>query len=174
MSQYLNSNNLLLIIIFLLLITSIVVIIFKTFKGRARRFYKSKGPFLLSVGEKRFFDALQNSIGLDMYICPKVRIADIVEVNIPKYDKEFWPKFNKISQKHIDFLICNRADFAPRLIIELDGGSHDEKARSLRDALVNNVFKDAEIPILHINPSNFYEYKSLRELISQAIKINKN
>jgi hypothetical protein len=37
------------------------------------RSYKPKGDFLLSLGEKKFFDALVQSVPEDMYICPNVR-----------------------------------------------------------------------------------------------------
>jgi len=160
--------------IFLLVVVFVAIIVFKKFRGSVRRIYKSKGPYLLSPGEKKFFDALVAVAGQDQYVCPKVRIADLVEVDLPESDKNFWASFNKISQKHVDFVICDRADFSPLLIIELDGGSHNEKSQSLRDELVNKVFKDADIPILHIKPTNFYEYKSLREQISMTIKENNN
>jgi hypothetical protein len=175
MLQYFDNTSILILFISIFLlgfIFIVITIVLKTLQGKSRRIYKQKGPYLLSPGEKRFFDALIKVIQPSIYVCPKVRIADIVEVDISKDDKEFWPKFNKISQKHVDFVICSRTNFAPLLIIELDGGSHNEKSQSLRDATVDNVFKDAQIPILHIKPSNFYEYKTLRENISQAI--NKN
>jgi hypothetical protein len=170
MLQNFSNTILLYSVVFLLLVVFLAFVVFKTFKGAGRRIYKPKGPYLLSSGEKKFFDALINVISPKQYVCPKVRIADLVEVDLPESDKDFWKSFNKISQKHVDFVICDRNDFSPLLIIELDGGSHKEKSQSLRDELVNKVFKDADIPILHIKPTSFYEYKTLREEISQAIK----
>lgn len=140
------------------------------FRKRGRRFYKAKGPYLLSVGEKAFFDALQQVIAPDMYVCPKIRIADIIDMAIPKTDPQFWPKFNQISQKHIDFLLCNKNTFAPLLVIELDGGSHHDPKRTARDALVDTAFGQADIPMLHIPVSSFYPYKELREQIAHAIQ----
>lgn len=134
---------------------------------------------MLSEGEKRFFDALQHSISPDMYICPKVRIADLVEMAIDRTDKEFWPKFNQISKKHVDFVICSKATFAPLVIVELDGGSHNENSRSLRDILVDDVFRDADIPMLHIPVSNIYSPSKLSQqiglaIIEKTVKINSN
>src|SRR4030042_5360226 len=94
--------------IFLLLVVFVAIVVFKIFKGSRRRIYKTKGPYLLSSGEKKFFDALINVVGQNHYICPKVRVADLVEVDLPESDKYFWSNFNKISQKHVDFVICNR------------------------------------------------------------------
>jgi len=160
-----------LIYAFLLLFAAMAIFaFFKRLLFVNKRIYKAKGPYLLSPGENKFFDALTKVLDSNFYICPKVRIADLVEVDLPENSKDFWKSFNKISQKHVDFVICNRSDFSPKLIIELDGGSHNDRSKTLRDALVDKVFKDADIPILHIKPSGFYEYKTLREQISHSIK----
>ena len=147
----------------------IIIITFRKYKSGVKRIYKAKGPYLLSAGETKFFDALSKVIDSGMYICPKVRIADLVEVDIPDTESNFWSMFNKISKKHVDFVICNKIKFAPLLVIELDGGSHKETTQIERDEFVDNVFKDAEIPILHIKNTGYYEYKLLREQIKQRI-----
>lgn len=162
--------NYLLPVIALLVFLIIGATLFFLFRKRGRRFYKAKGPYLLSGGEKAFFDALQQVIAPDMYVCPKIRIADIIDMTIPKTDPQFWPKFNQISQKHVDFLLCNTNTFAPLLMIELDGGSHHDPKRSARDALVDTAFGQAGIPMLHIPVSSFYPYKELREQIAHAIQ----
>ncbi|MDO8340378.1 MAG: DUF2726 domain-containing protein [Candidatus Woesebacteria bacterium] len=155
------------------LILFIVGILFYVFlsklKVKSKRIYKEKGPYLLNAGEKAFFDTLITSITINMYICPKVRIADLVEVDSTGKDKKFWTYFNKISQKHVDFVICNKTNFSPLLIVELDGGSHNEYSKLLRDKLVDSVFKDANIPILHVKTSNFYNYQNLRDQINISI-----
>jgi len=133
------------------------------------RVYKPKGPFLLSPGEKRFFDALTQSIPPYLYICPKVRIADIIETHLAKDDPQFWNYQSKINQKHIDFLLVNRADTAPLLAIELDGGSHKDQERAKRDSFIDSVFASAGIPILHIPVRGFYQYNDLRHLVEQTI-----
>src|SRR3989344_8320971 len=104
------------IVIYFLIIQVFIVIIafiyFRFFKRGGKRIYKAKGPYLLSAGERKYFETLSKVIGADHYICPKVRIADMVDVDIPKTDKAFWPSFNKISQKHVDFVICKKSDFS--------------------------------------------------------------
>src|SRR2546423_507386 len=81
--------------------------------------YKPKGQYLLSAGEKRFFDALLNSVPPSLYICPKVRIADLVETHLLPSDPNYWKTLAPINQKHVDFVLVNKSDFAPRVIIEL-------------------------------------------------------
>jgi hypothetical protein len=122
------------------------------------RRYKPKGPYLLSPGENRFFVALSQVIPSDTYICPKVRIADLLDVRVEKGDPNFWQYLNAINQKHVDFVLCRKGDFAPLLVIELDGRSHQDRKRTERDRIVDAAFQDAQLPILHIPVTGFYEY----------------
>lgn len=159
------------IIIFLLLAVIVVAFLKKLLVNPLGHVYKPKGPYLLSAGEKRFFDVLSQVISTDLYICPKVRLADLIEVNLSKSDKNFWKTFNQISQKHVDFVLCNKSDFAPRLVVELDGGSHYGKSRTDRDTFVDNVFRQASIPIIHVKVSG--EYSDLSNQITQRLRETK-
>lgn len=152
-----------------ILFFGVVIFIIKTFFHKSGFQYKLKGPYLLSAGEKTFFDVLQQSIAPDLYICPKVRVADLIEVNGTKNDKTYWSSFNKISQKHVDFVLCNRADFAPRLVIELDGGSHNLARRSQRDAFVNEVFHQVGILVLHVPVQSTYESNDISMKIQNVL-----
>lgn len=136
---------------------------------RKPRVYKPKGQFLLSPGEKRFFDALTASIPPSLYICPKVRIADLVEISLSPTDPNYWRSVAPMNQKHVDFVLVNRSDFAPQCVIELDGGSHTDKQRLARDTFVNSIFASTGIPILHIPVTRFYSYVDLRAAIEKTL-----
>src|SRR5258708_6894169 len=115
---------------FLLLavVVAVLLLLIKVFQSKQHpRKYKPKGPYLLSPGESRFFDALSHVIPEEVHICPKVRVADLLEVTFDRSDPEHWRYFSAISQKHVDFVLCKRSDFAPLLVIELGGGSPREK-----------------------------------------------
>ena len=135
----------------------------------SRKSYKSKGPYLLSNDERNFFDALSQAIPPGIYVCPKVRIADLLEVNIPKSERSFWTAFNQIAKKHVDFVLCTRTNFAPQLVIELDGGSHNTRSRSERDDFVDSAFEQANIPILHIKSSSAYDINVITSQIQVAL-----
>ena len=145
------------------------ILLFIVLKKKPARVYKPKGQFLLSKGEAAFFDALTRSIPPYLYICPKVRIADIIETHLARDDPHFWNYQSKINQKHTDFLLVNRADTTPLLALELDGSSHYDKERAKRDSFIDSVFASAGIPILHIPVRGFYQYSDLRHLIETTI-----
>jgi very-short-patch-repair endonuclease len=139
-------------------------------KKRPLRVYKPKGQYLLSVGENKFYDALLAALDSTRYIIfAKVRIADIIETNLDKTDPMYWKKLAPINQKHIDFLLVSRSDTTPLLAIELDGGSHSDKARLKRDAFVDSIFHNAGIPLMHIPVKGFYQYNDLRNDIETTI-----
>src|SRR5579883_748689 len=145
------------------------ILVILVLRKKPQRIYKPKGDFLLSPGEKRFFDALTQSLPPGLYICPKVRIADLISINLDRNTPDFWKHLAPINQKHIDFILVNRSDFAPRVAIELDGGSHNEKERLQRDRFVDSVFQSAGIPLLHVPVKGFYQYNDLTSLIASAL-----
>lgn len=102
---------------------------------------------LLSAQETDFFRALQWVVGTQAIICPKVRIADFVEV---RGSQNWQSDFNSISQKHVDFLLCDPASLRPLLAIELDDSSHDRPDRRQRDQFVKDVYGAAGLPLLNV------------------------
>src|SRR5207245_6735468 len=106
------------------------ILLFIVLKKKPARVYKRKGQFLLSKGEAAFFDALTRSIPPYLYICPKVRIADLIDIHLDRNAPDFWKHLAPINQKHVDFILVNRSDFAPRVAIELVGGSHKNQERA--------------------------------------------
>jgi very-short-patch-repair endonuclease len=162
------QTTLLFLILTILLLAGILVIL--VLKKKPQRFYKPKGQYLLSVGEKKFYDALLAALDSQRYIIfAKVRLSDIIETNLDRADPMYWKKLAPINQKHIDFLLVARSDTTPLLAIELDGGSHANKERLKRDAFVDSVFHNAGIPLLHIPVKGFYAYNDLRRLIETTI-----
>jgi len=117
----------------------------------------------------KFFDALTNSVPPYIYICPKVRVSDLVDLHLDRNAPDFWKHLAPINQKHVDFILVNRSDFAPRLAIELDGGSHQDRERTNRDAFIDSVFQSAGIPMLHVPVRGYYVYTNLRRDIEQSL-----
>lgn len=155
-------------VLLLAVVAFLLVLLFTTafiLHSKRHPSYKPKGPYLLNTGERQFFEVLTRVIHSDLYVCPKVRLADIITVTLPQTDNSFWRKFNQISQKHVDFLICQRSDFAPVVIVELDGGSHLEPERERRDQLVDNALAEAGIRIVHVRAASKYDKLELRRLL---------
>lgn len=93
---------------------------------------------ILTERERSFYHILKPIADkLELQICPKVRVADIVSIKKGTKDWQKW--FNKIRSKHVDFLLCDY-DMNIVLIIELDDSSHETECAKKNDALKNAIF----------------------------------
>ena len=85
--------------------------------------YRLRGNFL-SAAELAFYRVLEQAVGQTYSINNKVRLWDVLYV--PRRD-DGRAHENKISSKHIDFLLCDPSTMQPVLAIELDDASHNRK-----------------------------------------------
>lgn len=124
--------------------------------------YRLRENFL-SAAELTFYRALEQAVS-DMYrINNKVRLWDVLYV--PRSDES--RKYeNKISSKHLDFLLCDPATMQPVLAIELDDISHNRKDRQERDAFVDQALAAAGLPVLHIRAARTYSIAEIQQQIA--------
>jgi len=132
-----------------------------------------KKKYFLSKAENNFYKVLRTSLkDTDYYISIKAKLIDFITVTKHPERQKF---FNKIKSKHVDFLICNNDKyFNPILAIELDDKSHESGKRKERDKFVDEVFRNAGLPILHIKASNTYSLNEIRKEIADKLNIDIN
>jgi len=107
----------------------------------------------LSAAEISFYHVLLSTVGDELTICPKVNLGDIFFVSHPERNQAAW---NRISRKHIDFLLCDRRSMRPRAGIELDDSSHARQDRQERDEFVQKVFETAGLALLRFPAQRSY------------------
>jgi len=117
---------------------------------------------LLTPTEANFHTVLQSLSSDRCHILCKPRLADFLD-----HGKD-GVAFNKISQKHVDFLVCRPGDWMPMLGIELDDHTHNLKDVKKRDMLVNAIFAQVGIPLLRIHVSEVEKMEPLVEKLSLA------
>ena len=122
--------------------------------------YRLRDDFL-SPAEFSFYKVLSSVTGTRLTIQSKVRLADIFFVARPNENASY---FNKIAQKHLDFLVCDSVTMKPLFGIELDDASHKRNDRQERDEFVESVCKVAGLPLLRFPVQR--EYNS-REIVAQ-------
>lgn len=105
---------------------------------------------LLTDAELQLFHFMENNLCQveRIAILPKVRLGDIVELDkrITTDMKYFW----KITNKHVDFLICRRDTMEPICVVELDDYTHENPKVKERDQFVMRVLKTAGIETARI------------------------
>lgn len=128
--------------------------------------YRVRDDFL-SPAEMSFYHVLSSVVGSRAVICPKVRLADVFFVARPNENLSY---FNRIAQRHLDFLLCKPNSMKPVLGIELDDTSHTRSKRKQRDEFVNEVFESAGLPLLRIAAQQSYSTRELAAQVAQYLK----
>ena len=120
-------------------------------REKARRLntfpYKASDK-ILTRAEGQLFHYMKNFIQEDVVIFPKVRLADIIEIDkdIAYSDRDFF----KICYKHVDFLLCDGKNFNTICVVELDDYTHDTDEAKQRDMFVRQALYECGIPLVRI------------------------
>lgn len=105
---------------------------------------------MMSASEQGVYKILEKAYGDKYHIFCQVRVVDIIQPNITKYQtwtKEYKSLFWQVSQWHFDFVMCDKSDFSIFCALELDDASHERADRKRRDRILNAVCKDAGIEL---------------------------
>ncbi len=115
--------------------------------------YRLKDNFL-SPAELSFYHVLVSVLQGKLVVLAKVRLVDIFYVTQKQQNFSY---FNRISQRHVDFLLCRPKTMVPVLAIELDDASHKRPDRQKRDAFVDAVFAAVGLPLWHVPARRAYD-----------------
>ncbi|TDU69333.1 uncharacterized protein DUF2726 [Prosthecobacter fusiformis] len=137
--------------------------------GRGESFKYRLHDALLTAAERSFFGVLQSALSPAHLITFKVRIADVITPQKGLSGSQWQKAFNRISAKHIDFLICRADDLSPVLAIELDDASHQGEKRIQRDQMVDSALASAGLPLLRMPARKAYSPAELRQKIASIL-----
>jgi hypothetical protein len=127
-------------------------------------------PALLTPAERSFFGVLQQAVASDYQIFAKVRLADIVRP-VRNPSRSGWQSaFNRITGKHVDFVLCDSSSLRVMAVIELDDRSHERFERGIRDGLVDSALTAARIPILRVSARQSYSTAQIREQVQNLFR----
>ncbi|RME47503.1 MAG: DUF2726 domain-containing protein [Caldilineae bacterium] len=127
--------------------------------------YRLRDDFL-SPAEISFYHVLRSVVKNRLTIAMKVRLADIFFVAQPNKNLAH---YNRITRRHVDFLLCEPATMRPLVGIELDDSTHQRKDRRERDEFVNRVFKTAKLPLLRVPVKSAYSTREIAELLQGVL-----
>ena len=127
-----------------------------------------KRQYFFSKAERSFYEVLLQALKDNNYtVFSKVRLLDLFY--LPKNTNKPQTHINKIQSKHIDFVICDSQSLKTLLAIELDDSSHLNLNRMERDEFINDIFKQAQFPLLRIPAKASYSVQELKNQIQEAI-----
>lgn len=120
---------------------------------------------LLTPAELAFHSVLEPLVRSSCAISTKVRLADLFSVTPGRGQQA---AFNRISRKHIDFVLTEPATSRILCAIELDDSSHSRPDRIERDDFVNELFAAHGMPLLRVPFAWTYNVPGLRAELLKA------
>jgi very-short-patch-repair endonuclease len=136
-------------------------------QGKVTYPYGLRDDFL-SPAELSFFRVLKSELPAEWHLVAKVNLADLFFIRQPHRNQA---ARNRIDRKHVDFVICEALVMKPLLGIELDDSSHEQEDRVERDALVDQVFQAAGLPLLRVTAARVYQPALLMEAVRKKMGI---
>lgn len=163
------SNLYLVVAIFVLLILLVKA---KTAKNSSLKVdshnYQSTGA-LFTPAERSFYGVLTQALKDEYVVFGKVRVADIIKPQSGLSRSEWQRSFNKISAKHIDFVICSKDTLSVQCAVELNDSSHQKADRAKRDAFLSDAFSSAKIPLVEIKAKRAYMISDVQNQLEPFI-----
>lgn len=105
---------------------------------------------IMTDAEKQLYFFMSNNLCQveRLAIFPKVRLADIIELDKAiTYDKDYlW----KITNKHVDYVICNNSTLNVICVVELDDYTHENDEAKIKDMFIMQALYAAGIPTVRI------------------------
>ncbi len=127
-----------------------------------------KKNFLMSKAEHEFYKVLREAVKDKYYIVPQVQLSKIVEVNHYEHQKRKY--FNKIDRKSVDFVLFDKENFSPEIVVELDDTSHLLPDRESRDDFVNSILDRTGIKVVHIKTAYHYNLNEIEKMLNNTPK----
>ncbi|QSV15467.1 DUF2726 domain-containing protein [Photobacterium ganghwense] len=125
---------------------------------------------LLTPAERSFYGVLSTCLKDDYLIFCKVRIADVIKPVSGLNRSEWQRAFNKISSKHLDFVICDKKDLSILCAVELNDSSHEKATRAKRDAFVSKSLESAGVSFTEFSAKKSYSISDVSERLSTYLK----
>jgi hypothetical protein len=155
------------------LLLALVVILVVVLLAVLRRRRAASMPYrrvsdLFSAAERTFLATLDQAVGPGNRVFGKVRVADLIEVWGSDSRSAWQSAFNRISSKHFDFVVCASGTLQPLCVVELDDASHRREDRRGRDALLNDVCRAAQLPLVRVKWSRSYSVALVKEQLDAA------
>lgn len=127
------------------------------------------GKKLLTDAELQLYHFMENNLCQKerIVILTKVRLGDIVDLDtrITTDMKYFW----KVTNKHVDFIICNKDTMDIICAVELDDYTHENNEHKQRDLFVMQVLDTVGIQTIRVRSKIRLISKADLELIDLSI-----
>jgi len=156
------------VVVALVVIVGVLKAKFEGGGDEKRKYHYRKRNFFLTRPEHEFFDTLMSAVGNEYLIFAQVHLPTLLDNKV--VGQNWRGAFRHISEKSVDFVLCDKAYISPKLAIELDDKTHERPDRMERDVEVERILKEAGIPLLRLENHGHFDSTSLAKMIGSAIE----
>lgn len=103
---------------------------------------------LMTRNERIVYEKIKKCISEKYIIFPQISIRSIIQRNFKTNNNTQW--------KIVDFLICEKDNYKPVLVVEVNDKTHEEYERRVRDENVYNILNEMNLPIWFLKPESDY------------------
>jgi very-short-patch-repair endonuclease len=125
-----------------------------------------RNPNFLSKAEVDFYRALVGAVAEQYLVFAKVRLRDLI---VPAGRDRYQIHFNKVVQKHVDFVLCDPERHLVVAVVELDDSSHGTEKARVRDSFVDKALGSAGIPTVRFRWRPEHDSGYIREAIAREV-----
>lgn len=147
----------------------LIIAILSSRGGRRLEYPYERQAALFTPAERSFMGVLQRVVGDEYQVFGKVRLADLIKVERGVSNSRRQTALNRITSKHVDFVLCAPHDLSVVCAIELDDSSHQEARRQRRDAFVDKAFGVAGIPLLRFPVKQSYALHDVQVTLAAVL-----
>lgn len=150
-----------------LIIGVMAAISFYVARNEKRALYRryQRQEYLFTSAERAFLPILEKALGDGRRVFAKVRVADVIGIRPGTAASARQTALNKISSKHVDFVVCDSATLAICGAVELDDRSHARGDRRLRDEFLDGLFEAVGLPLIRVPVRSGYNLDDIRERV---------
>lgn len=131
-----------------------------------RKYEYKRKDFFLTRAEHECYDALVSAVGQEYYVFAQVHLPTIVDNKV--IGQNWRAAFKHISEKSVDFVLCDKDYISPKIAIELDDSTHERPERRERDVEVERILKDAGLPLLRLDNHGRFDPAELAQKIRET------
>ena len=112
--------------------------------------------------ESDFFTKLERVVSERYYVFPQVHLSSLLDHRVK--GQEWSYAFRHINGKSVDYVLCDRQTLQPTYAIELDDYTHDQSDRKRRDAEVERIFDEANLPLVRFRNKDVSDAEIIQAL----------
>lgn len=132
-----------------------------------------KSESVLKPEEKALFKALEDGLGVDHYVFPKVMAASVLELK-PNPDQPLkQASRQRIAHEYFDFVICRKSDQAMTCALRMEAAGKGLTALHDSNVFLGSVCRHVELPYAVIPTESEYQADRVRAQVDEAIAATK-